>query len=332
MKRRTAIRRLAFGALVTGLVPLSSSGGVGAAGAPDTPAGLCKANFGDQGPGGGPVVGEGPSGDPMGVTVGWEPQDWVDGVHEVVTCVGVDGRAAPELTTSTAAPPNSGTLNLNLTLPAGEPGALVCEQSLLIGLGSADSRHRTTSPVCFKLRTAEPEPPARSHGRASAGAPAAPQTPPATPAARAPKPSATPARPPAPPVAPAPVRAPERAPAPAPAPKAPAVPGPDSAAPYPSSTPPARVSFEAALGLVRPPVARPAVPAPAPTPVAPKAAPTQAETPRAAAAAGPQTTTLARTGIDHHIPLAGAGGLLAIGGLSILLGEPRRRTRPAGIR
>ncbi|MGH9008591.1 MAG: LPXTG cell wall anchor domain-containing protein [Acidimicrobiia bacterium] len=39
-------------------------------------------------------------------------------------------------------------------------------------------------------------------------------------------------------------------------------------------------------------------------------------------------TTLARTGIDEHLPLASAGGFLALGGAAIIFGAPRRR-RPA---
>jgi hypothetical protein len=45
--------------------------------------------------------------------------------------------------------------------------------------------------------------------------------------------------------------------------------------------------------------------------------------------AGAPATALARTGLDHHVPLAGAGGLLALGGAAIVLGEPRRRSRRA---
>ena len=274
MRRRAVVRHVTLGALFTGLVPLTSAGVVAAA-TGDSPAALCRSTFGERGPGGGPIVGEGPAGDPMSVTIGWEPGDWSDGLREVVTCVSVDGRAVPGLTTSTATPSNSGSLTVNLTLPLGEPGASVCQQSVLVGSGRADGRHRPTSPVCFKLRAAEPPPPTQSAGRSSeASATPSPVTPPA--------------------------RAPE-------------------------STPPARAAFEAALGAARPQVARSVA---------------RTETPRSdpaaaaatAPAAGPRATNLARTGLDTHIPLAGAGGLLARGGAAIVLAEPRRRLRPARTR
>jgi hypothetical protein len=57
---------------------------------------------------------------------------------------------------------------------------------------------------------------------------------------------------------------------------------------------------------------------------------TPAET--AAGAAATPATALARTGIDNHVPLAGAGGFLALGGAAIIFGAPRRRrpVPPAG--
>lgn len=311
MKRRAVVRHVTFGALVTGLVPLTSAG-VGAAATGDSPAALCRSTFGERGPGGGPIVGEGPSGDPMSVTIGWEPGDWSDGLREVVTCVSVDGRAVPGLTTSTATPSNSGSLIVNLTLPLGEPGALVCQQSVLVGSGRADGRHRPTSPVCFKLRAAEPPPPTQSAGRTSEGsATPSPVTPPAGPPSRAPKSQ---------PSQPAPGG---KAAAPAPGAKAPGNP-PAAGSPYPSSTPPARAAFEAALGAARPQVARPVAPGTETSRSDPAAAAATAR------AAGPRATTLARTGLDNHVPLAGAGGLLALGGAAIVLAEPRRRRlRPA---
>ena len=42
---------------------------------------------------------------------------------------------------------------------------------------------------------------------------------------------------------------------------------------------------------------------------------------------GAAVPALPRTGISDHIPLAGGGGLLAIGGAAIVLAEPRRRYR-----
>jgi hypothetical protein len=344
MKRKKVVRNLTVGALATGLVPLSSAA-VGAATSGDTPAGRCQATFGDHGPAGGPVVGEGPSGDPMGVTIGWESGDWPDGLREVVTCMSVNGIAVPGLTTSLASPPNSGTLTLNMMLPAGAPGALACEQSILFGAGSADGRHQTTSPVCFKLRSPEPEPPVRSEHRAPSHeeSSASPLTPPSTPAARAALSSPSTDQSPvgqAAPVGKAPTKAaaggdkavekkaPKRkAAAKAPGSKARGSGG-ESAAPSPMSTPPARAAFEAAFGLVRPPEVRPATPAVAAA--TPQSDATPAETARAAAPAtiGPRTTPLPRTGLDNKIPLAAAGSLFALGGAALILGEPRRR-RPA---
>jgi hypothetical protein len=273
-----------LGALVTGLAPLIGAG-IDTAAAGESPAALCRSTFGERGPVGGPVAGEGPAGDPMSTTIGWDPGDWSDGLREVVTCVSVGGRAVPALTTSRPTPRNDGSLALSLTLPPGAPGALVCEQSVLVGAGDAAGRHRTTSPVCFKLRASEH--PLGSGGPVADGA-----------------------------VAPV---------------------------PYPASTPPARAAFEAARGGIGVPVARPGVPAPtaaaaraAPAPVpapaspgaAAKAGRSAAAAPAAGAPAGAPVTALARTGLDEHIPLAGAGGFLALGGAAIILGTPRRR-RPA---
>jgi hypothetical protein len=300
MNRRALVRNLMLGGLVTGLAPFSVAG-IDAAAAAESPAALCQSAFGESGPAGGAVVGEGPSGDPMSTTVGWDPVDWPDGLREVVTCVSVGGRAAPALTTSMATPRNDGSLVVGLTLPLGKPGSLVCEQSVLVGAGNAAGRHRTSSPVCFKLRAPEPVGSAGPAGRAAAPAP----TPPAGPPAPGPK---------------APVHA------------APSV-------PHPGSTPPARAAFEAARGPVGMPAARDAVPDPLvsvavpppvwPNPASPataaKAGKPAATAQAAGAPTGAQATSLARTGLEHHIPLAGAGGFLALGGAAVIFGAPGRR-------
>jgi hypothetical protein len=59
------------------------------------------------------------------------------------------------------------------------------------------------------------------------------------------------------------------------------------------------------------------------------AAPAPTASPTSADPAAAPVTALARTGIDDHIPLASAGGFLAIGGAAIILGAPggRRRAR-----
>ncbi|MDQ1491821.1 MAG: hypothetical protein QOJ23_4335 [Actinomycetota bacterium] len=307
MKRNTVLRHVTLGALATGLVPLTAAG----AGARSTgDSALCRSTFGDWGPTGGRIVGEGPSGDPMAVNIGWDPADWPGGgLDRIVTCVSVDGHAVPALTTSTASPPNAGGLTLTLTLPAGEPGSLVCEQSVLVGGAGAEGRNRTTSPVCFKLRAADAPPPTRAGGRTSDAAPA-----PASPAADS--------------LAGPPARTPNGpGPAGPPSPVASGAPGPRTrtrmGSPDPaSSTPPARAAFEAASAAAAP-RGRPAAVA------IPKAAsaPTPAVIPSARPTAGAPTTALPRTGLDDHLPLAGAGGLLALGGLAIVLAEPRRRTR-----
>lgn len=307
MNRRALIRNLLLGTLVTGLAPLTGAGS-GAAAAGESLADLCRTTFGESGPVGGSVVGEGPSGDPMSTTIGWDPYDWSDGLREIVTCVSVGGRAASVLTTVTPTPSNDGSLVISLTLPPGEPGSLVCEQSVLVGAGDADGRHRTTSPVCFKLHAPEPA--------LAAGGPAAGSR-----------------------VSPAPSRPAGPSAPPAPSPKAPVAAPP--AAPYPASTPPARAAFEAARGGTGIPVSRQAVPDPTaavavpppawPDPVSPSPA-AKAGPPAAASVTAAQTgapaSTLARTGIEDTLALAGGGGLLALGGAAIILGEPRRRRRP----
>jgi hypothetical protein len=292
MNRKALIRNLLLVALITGLAPLSGAG-VDAAAAGESPAALCQSTFGESGPVGGPVAGEAPSGDPMTTTIGWDPFDWSGGLREIVTCVSVGGRAAPALTTSRSTPRNDGSLVISLTLPAGEPGSLICEQSILLGASSAGQR--TTSPVCFKLRAGEVPP---DSGAATPGGAAAPASP---------KPPAA----------------------------------------YPASTPPARAAFEAARGGFDVPAARPvlpdpvagvAVPAPAwPDPASPAAAARPRPSAVAAAAvtaptpsipAGAPVAALATTGIDEHIPLASAGGFLALGGAAIIFSAPGRRRRP----
>jgi hypothetical protein len=306
MKRKSVVRQVTLGALATGLVPLTAAG-AGAGPTDGSGAALCRSTFGDRGPTEGQVVGEGPSGDSMVVSVGWNPRDWPGDIGRIVTCVSVDGRAVPELANSTVGPPNTGSLMLDLTLPPGEPGALVCEQSVLVGKDDTPGRTPPTSPVCFKLRASDPPAPTRAGGRASAGTPA-----PGPPA---------PVGPPAPP---APVSPPVAAPkAPTTPPALRPGPGPD-----PASTPPARAAFEAAVGATRTPSVRPAATAATPAPKARAAA--GAATPAAATAtpdpAAAPATALARTGIDEHIPLTGAGALFAFGGLAIMFGEPRRRS------
>jgi hypothetical protein len=311
MNRRGLIRNLLLGTLVTGIAPLTGAGtDVAAAG--ESPAALCQSMFGAGGPVGGPVAGEGPSGDPMGTTIGWDPFDWSGGLREIVTCVSVDGRAAPALTTTIATPRNDGSLEVKLTLPPGAPGSLVCEQSVLVGAGDAAGRHRTTSPVCFKLRAGESP---LGSDRPAAGAATSP----------------APAGSPGPIVPPAPIRdAPTAATPPA---------------TYPASTPPARAAFEAGRsnGFTAgrqegpDPLAKVAIPTPHwPDPASPApaaAAPGRsAAAPPPAAPAGAPVAALARTGIEDHLALASAGGFLAVGGAAIIFGAPRRRRpvrRPA---
>jgi hypothetical protein len=248
----------------------------------------------------------------MTVSIGWEPAAWSDGLRQIVTCVGVDGHGVPALTTVTDAPANTGSLALTLNLPSGEPGSLVCEQSVLVGAGADEGRVRPTSPVCFKLRAADAPPPTRAGGRTSDGAPAPD---PASPAANS--------------LAGPPARTPNGSgPAGPPSPVSSGAPGPRArnrmGSPDPaSSTPPARAAFEAASAAPAPGGRRAAVAIPTATPattppVIPSARPTTA---------GAPATALPRTGLDDHLPLAGAGGLLALGGLAIVLAEPRRRTR-----
>jgi len=326
MNRRIVVGRVTLGALAVGLVPLAAAGAGASA---DNSAGLCRSAFGERGPTGGPIVGEAPPGDPMTISVGWNPGDWPDGtLGRIVTCVSLDAHAAPWMTNTTVAPPNTGSLVLNLTLPDGAPGSLVCGQNLLVGDRTAAGRTRPTSPVCFKLRAPEPaSPPARSArsgaGRTVAGSPpAGPAAGGTTPAIR-PAPTARTAGPPAP-----------------------------ATASAPASTPPARAAHEAP-GARRPSAAMPdelARSGAALAPAAASAAPAGAATPPASAAsaakrsasaatrpaaaagtatAGAPATALPRTGLENRIPLAGAGGLLALGGASIIFGTPGRRRRTA---
>jgi hypothetical protein len=68
-----------------------------------------------------------------------------------------------------------------------------------------------------------------------------------------------------------------------------------------------------------------ATPAPAAKATARQAAAAAAPAQPKAAATGAATASLARTGLEHHIPLAGAGGFLAIGGAAIIFGAPQGR-------
>ncbi|MEW6475684.1 MAG: hypothetical protein AB1679_25800 [Actinomycetota bacterium] len=351
MKRKKVVRNVTLATLATGVVAPLSGLGADAAAAGPSPAALCSSTFGDRGPAGGKVVGEGPPGDSMTVTIGWEPADWPDGLREVVTCLSIDGKAVPGLARLTTKPPNAGNIAVDLRLPPGAPGALVCQNSILVGTGATEGRQRSTGAVCFKLRAAE---------ELLAGPETATRTTP--PAGTEPVriPNTHPSGPPAAPRVPA-----GQAAAPAPAPSR-------TPAPMPSSTPPARAAFEAARGAARSPQAwsappaRPASarPAPArPAPAAPSvtragqaadelartpsvgdrtaaaaAAPTAraprgtvatAGAPAASGAPGPDAarSALPRTGVGDKIPLAGAGTLMALGGAAIILGEPRRRVR-----
>jgi hypothetical protein len=423
MRHSGVIGHVTLGVLAAGLVPLTSAG-AGAGPEPASPAAVCGSAFGARGPSGGPVVGEGPSGDPMSVNVAWDPGEWPTGLREIVTCLSVGGRSMPALASITVDPPNAGTVTVNFALPAGDPGTLVCQESVLIGTGSTEGRTRPTDPVCFKLRAAEdssaptgpgapgpdgPTLPGRPHATPPAVmppmTPAAPRPParvrrPAEtvpdvhpPAAHPPAvhppaghpPAAHPpavhppaAHPPAahPPAAHPPAAAPATPATPAmPAPTAPAAPAAPAAPPWaptsppappmelarrlpmsllgpvvvalpadPVSGPPARAALEsatasahpsaagrsgaAALSSLRPSPARSASAFPA-RPLTSDGRPlaTGVPAPALPVAGGAAVSALPRTGISDHIPLAGGGGLLAIGGAAIVLAEPRRRSR-----
>jgi hypothetical protein len=333
MKHKKAVRNVTLG-LATGLVPLAGAGVTAAAAGEAPSSALCQSWFGERGPVGGPTLGEGPPGDAMTVTVGWETSTWPDGLREVVTCVGIDGHLVADLTRSILTPRNTGNLIVDLLLPQAPPGSLVCQQSVLIGKGKSEGREHSTSPACFKLRAAEE----LATGTGAVGE----QTPPASKApSQIPHVTAGPRQPAAGTASPAPSALP---------------------APTSTSTPPARAAFEAARGAARSPSAWAApqrsAPAEAPTlPVAAKAAPAATElartppansgtaapaNPRAnvaragAAAVGapgaPDAVTarsaLPHTGLGDKIPLVAAGGLMALGGAAIILGEPRRRRAP----
>lgn len=346
MKRKKVVRNVTLATLATGVVQLTGAGPAGAGA--ESPAALCSSTFGARGPAGGQVVGEGPPGDAMTVTIGWEHENWPEGLREVVTCLSIDGQAVPGLTRLTTQPPNAGNIAVDLTLPPGPAGSLVCQNSILVGKGSTEGQHRSTGAVCFKLRAAEDllAGPETANGTTTA-------------------PSAGDGV----------VRIPVTHPAGPPA--APRVPASKGASP--TSTPPARASFEAARGAARAPQAyaapvrsapvparanpAPARPAPVAAPSAPVTRPGElartpsaggatgvAANPRAGTVASPQAgvtatgapraaiseadtarAALPRTGVGDKIPLAGAGTLMALGGAAIILGEPRRRAvrRPA---
>jgi hypothetical protein len=363
--------------------------------------------FSERGPANGPVVGEGPSGDPMSVTVAWDPGEWPNGLQEIVTCLSVGGHALPALSSITVAPPNAGSVTVNFFLPAGDPGSLVCEDSVLIGTGSTEGRRRPTTPVCFKLRAAEdaaaPAGPPGPGGSLPAGRPHAtppavmpPMTPAAPlpparirrpetpPAARAPLPAARPpaarrqptapgptlpaAGPtlPAAPAVPAPPAAGPASPAPRTLPTAgptelarrfpPILSGPDWPWPArqadPGSAAPSRAGLEAAPGAALPSGAAMTAPTAGARvsgagaavsgtrpssarvasgftarPLTSDGRPVAATRPPLPATGGAAVGALPRTGLNDHIPLAGGGGLLAIGGAAIVLAEPRRRSR-----
>ena len=309
MKRKAVVRNVTLGALATSLVPLTAPG-AGAGQHGGSAAGICRSAFGERGPAAGPVVGEGPTGDSMVVSVGWNPEDWPGDIGRVVTCVSVDGRSVPELATSTVEPPNTGSLMLDLTLPAGEPGSLVCEQSVLVDDRDAPGRIPPTSPACFKLRASDPPAPVKSGGRTSADAPAPARSPAGPSAVSTPGPAGPPA-----PVGP-----------PASGARTPAGSRPArSAASEPASTPPGRPAVQAASALSGTPTARTTAPAAPVRTAATDTAAAPAVSPVATDAAGAPAAALARTGLENQIPLAGAGLLLALGGAAIIFGEPRRR-------
>ena len=319
MSRRAVIRNVLLGAVVTGLGPLSGAGADPAA-AVDSPEVLCRTTFGESGPVGGPVSGEGPSGDPMKTTIGWDPYDWPDGIREIVTCVSVGGRAAPAFTTSIPAPHNDGSQVVALTLPPGAPGTLVCEQSILVGPGYTAVPPRTTSPVCFKLRPNEAPPrPAVPAAGVQSPAPVAPPAPPVPAAPAAPQPKLS-------------AKAPASSPAFIPPPRAAA-----KAAPSRTGVTPNRRRVPDPVAAVTlpapgwPELALPAAPGARTRQSVAAVAPAPATAPMSADQAAAPVTTLARTGIDEHIPLASAGGFLALGGAAIILGAPagRRRARRA---
>lgn len=386
MRRSGVIGHMGLAALAIGLPLTSAAAGSAAPGPPPAPDGVCRAAFGVRGPAGGAVVGEGPSGDPMSVTVAWDPGEWPTGLREIATCLSVGGHALPELSSITVAPPNAGSVTVNFTLPAGTPGSLVCEESVLVGTGSTEGRSRPTEAVCFKLRAAED---AAAPGGAGATAPdgspladrphATPPAvlPPMTPAAPHPpvrirRPETPPAA--GPPIAPPAARRPVARPVAPPAGRAPAAPaaptelarrfpagllgpvpeplpafGPPVAPPpadgpaVPAGTAPAvpaalvapgRAALGASARAARPPSGLSASrPAPARVGSAVRARPLTSDgrplvaPPALPATGGGPVAALPRTGLGSHIPLAGAGGLLAIGGAAILLGEPRRRSR-----
>ena len=237
----------------------------------------------------------------MTVTVGWKP-----------VLAGAAGWSPASASTASASPISPGDRPAQHRQPdrrpdaaAGAPGSLVCQQSVLIGKGESDGREHSTSPACFKLRAADPPPPTRAGGR--------------TPG-RSARPRLGSRGPPAPPAPPA--RRRPRPPARRPAPGRPSRRG---SPPGHVATPPARAAFEAAASAAAIPAARTATPAATPAKAAPaagRATPTAGRPPLTL----PPPRALARTGIDEHIPLAGAGALFAIGGLAIMFGRPRRRS------
>jgi LPXTG-motif cell wall-anchored protein len=325
MKRKAVVRNVTVGALTTGLVQLAGATVGGATGADQGPADLCTTTWGERGPAAGTIVGEGPPGDPMTVTVGWEPNDWPEGLREVVTCVSLDGQAVPAMTRLTLQPPNAGNIAVDLVLPAGPAGSLVCQQSILVGHKSTEGRKRQTHAVCFKLRAAEE----LLAGPETGIEPAAPA--PADPPVRIPNthPANPPSTPPArsqtasPPTTPARMQVAAPAAPSTPRPPAPAVQTVRVAAPAPAikAAPPSTRVGQAADELARTPsdnngmTAASAGLSTAEAPVAPDAAQARAALPH--------------TGVSDQIPLAAAGGLMALGGAGIIMGAPKRKMRRA---
>jgi hypothetical protein len=259
----------------------------------------------------------------MIVSIGWDSDDWPGDIDKIVTCTSVDGKLVPELATSTVDPPNTGSLLLELKLPNGQAGSLVCTQSVLLGANDTPGRTPPTRSACYKLRGGDPPTITQTEGRTSTTPPAAmPAGPgelagPAAPAGTAPAPILA-----SPVASTAPLGPPASVGQAAPAARS------SRSAPAPgvASTPPARAAFEAARSMGSPAVrtTAPGSPArPAVTPVTSPAAP--AASPAAIDAAGAPASALARTGLDNRIPLAGAGLLLALGGSAIIFGEPRRK-------
>ena len=309
MKRKAVVRQVTLGALATGLVPLTAAG-AGAGPNDGSAAALCQSTFGERGPAEGPVVGEGPSGDSMLVSIGWNPSDWPGGISRIVTCVSVDGRAVPE-------PGHLHGRPAQHRQPDARPHA-AARRARRPGVraerAGREGRRRRAAPRPRARRASSSGPPtaARSEARPPAQTPPAARPAPVGPPAPSPQGSGGPTPP-------------------LPIPPRPRRPGPprgrpqrDPGLPPPTLATPTRGRGEPSRR--RPGRTRPRRPRPPTarqirsrrTSPVPRPAPRRRSGRRPGAA-------LARTGIDDHIPLAGAGALLAIGGVAIMFGEPRRR-------